>query len=203
MIEPRPAALDHVGREGLRAVDHAPQIDTKDALPIVRGPEHRTAGLDAGIVHQDIGAAEPLRDRWLRAPRPLRARLTSTAAVMMSAAPPGAADDSFAAAAFSRSSPRSAMQTFMPACAKRSAAAKPDAGCASGDHGNMIGRHHGMGHRSVSRTHMWLTGMGLIMNASTIARTMYAGAWEVFMHATRDNAGSALRFRGRAVEFGI
>ncbi|MGY4422770.1 hypothetical protein ACVWY2_005219 [Bradyrhizobium sp. JR6.1] len=53
------------------------------------------------------------------------ARLTSTAAVMMSAAPPGAADDSLAAAAFSLSSPRSAMQTFMPASANRVAAASP------------------------------------------------------------------------------
>ncbi len=60
--QPRPAALDHVGHEGLGAVDHAPQVDAEDALPIVRGSEHRAAGLDAGIVHQDVGAAEPFRD---------------------------------------------------------------------------------------------------------------------------------------------
>src|SRR6516164_3408936 len=50
---------------------------------------------------------------------------TSTVMVMTSAAPPGAADDSFASASFRRSAPMSAMQTFMPKRAKRMAAANP------------------------------------------------------------------------------
>ena len=52
-------------------------------------------------------------------------RLTSTEAVMTSAAPPFAADASVAAAPARRSSPISAMQTFMPRPAKRVAAASP------------------------------------------------------------------------------
>ena len=52
-------------------------------------------------------------------------RLTSTAAVMTSAAPPLATDASVAAASASRSAPISAMQTFMPRPAKRVAAASP------------------------------------------------------------------------------
>ena len=35
------------------------------------------------------------------------------------------------------------------------------------------------------------------------ARTMHARAWEVSVRAVLINAGSALRFRGGAVEFGI
>ena len=56
--EPRLAALDHVWGKGLRAVNDAPQIDREDALPVVVRAEHLAAGLDTGIVHQDIGAAE-------------------------------------------------------------------------------------------------------------------------------------------------
>ena len=52
-------------------------------------------------------------------------RLTSTAAVITSAAPPLATDASVAAASASRSSPISAIQTFMPRLAKRVAAASP------------------------------------------------------------------------------
>ena len=52
-------------------------------------------------------------------------RLTSTVAVMTSAAPPLATDASVAAASASRSAPISAMHTFMPRPAKCVAAASP------------------------------------------------------------------------------
>ena len=52
-------------------------------------------------------------------------RLTSTTAVMTSAAPPGAAADNRVAASARRSAPISATQTFMPSSANRIAAASP------------------------------------------------------------------------------
>ena len=56
--EARPPAFDHMRRKHLRTVDDTPQIDGEDALPILRRTEHLAARLDAGIVHQDVGAAE-------------------------------------------------------------------------------------------------------------------------------------------------
>ena len=66
MIEARPAALDHVRGEYLRAVDHAPEIDREQALPVLQRTEHLCARRDAGIVHQDVGAAETLFHRALK-----------------------------------------------------------------------------------------------------------------------------------------
>ena len=60
------AALDHLGREDLAAVDDAPQVHLKDAFPVLPRPEYVAAGLDAGIVHQHVGAAEPLADGGLQ-----------------------------------------------------------------------------------------------------------------------------------------
>ena len=58
--EAHPPAFDHMRRKHLRTVDDTPQIDGEDALPILRRTEHLAARLDAGIVHQDVGAAEAL-----------------------------------------------------------------------------------------------------------------------------------------------
>jgi hypothetical protein len=41
-------------------VNHAPKIHCENALPVLQGVEHLAARLNAGVVHQDIGAAEPL-----------------------------------------------------------------------------------------------------------------------------------------------
>src|ERR1035437_2604284 len=54
------AALDHARRENLRTVNHAPEVHAENALPVLQRAEHLAARLYAGIVHQDIGAAEPL-----------------------------------------------------------------------------------------------------------------------------------------------
>src|SRR5579859_3015268 len=56
--EPTFAALDHARRESLRAVDYAPEIDAENPLPVCFRPEHRTSGLNAGIVHQQVRSAE-------------------------------------------------------------------------------------------------------------------------------------------------
>ena len=58
MISPGRPRFDHAGRKNLRAVDHAPEIDGENALPVFRGSEHRAARLNAGIVHQQVRAAE-------------------------------------------------------------------------------------------------------------------------------------------------
>jgi len=58
--EAPPSALDHARCKDSRSMDHAPQIDPENPLPIVRRPEQAAAGLNAGIVHQKIRAAEPL-----------------------------------------------------------------------------------------------------------------------------------------------
>ena len=57
------SARHHPGSKHLRAVDDAPEIDAKNALPIVFGAEHLAAGLNAGIVHQNVGAAKTLLHR--------------------------------------------------------------------------------------------------------------------------------------------
>jgi len=44
-------------------MNHAPKVHADNALPVLQGVEHLAARLNAGIVHQDIGAAEPLPDR--------------------------------------------------------------------------------------------------------------------------------------------
>src|SRR6266849_5908464 len=41
-------------------MNHAPKIDAKNALPVLQWVEHLAARLNACVVHQDIGAAEPL-----------------------------------------------------------------------------------------------------------------------------------------------
>jgi len=70
-------------------------------------------------------------------------RLTSTSMVITLAAPPGAAFDNCASAFVRRSAPISAMATFMPKRANRIAAASPMPEGASGDDGDVIGRHGG------------------------------------------------------------
>src|SRR3984893_10687949 len=57
--EARAPALDHAGRKNLRAVNHAPEIDAENALPVLQGAEHLAARLDAGVVQEHIGATEP------------------------------------------------------------------------------------------------------------------------------------------------
>src|SRR5437660_11159882 len=52
--EPGPSAFDHVGCKRLRAVNHAPQIDRENALPVLQRTKTVAVGADAGIVHQDI-----------------------------------------------------------------------------------------------------------------------------------------------------
>ena len=57
------AMRHHLSGEQPRAVDHAAQVDTQNALPIVRGGvEHATGHADAGIVDDDIGCLEVLAD---------------------------------------------------------------------------------------------------------------------------------------------
>ena len=51
--QPRPAALDHGGREHLAAMDDAPQIDAEQPLPVLRGAEHRRC--PAGCRHCSSG----------------------------------------------------------------------------------------------------------------------------------------------------
>src|SRR5216684_496328 len=50
--------LDHAGCKDLRPVNHAPEVHADNAPPVLQRPEHLAARLDAGIVHQDVGAAE-------------------------------------------------------------------------------------------------------------------------------------------------
>ena len=60
MIRPgRPRAIMPGAKICVPWID-APEVDAEHALPVLARPEHVAAGLDAGIVHQDVGAAEPL-----------------------------------------------------------------------------------------------------------------------------------------------
>ena len=68
--EARPPARDHAGREDLRAVNHAPEIDAENALPVFGRAEHLASGLNARIVHQHVRAAEPFAHRGFQ-PRDL------------------------------------------------------------------------------------------------------------------------------------
>ena len=61
--EPRPAPADHAGGEDLGAVDDPPEVHVEDPPPGVNRAEHRAAGLDAGVVHQHVGAAEAVGHR--------------------------------------------------------------------------------------------------------------------------------------------
>ena len=57
---------DHAGAEDARAVDDAAEIDGHHALPVFQRAEKRAAGLDPGIVHEDVDLAEPLDDLFLQ-----------------------------------------------------------------------------------------------------------------------------------------
>ena len=84
--EPRFAMGDHLGGENLRAVDHAPEIDMDDPVPVRLRSEHAAAGLQAGIVHQHVTAPKRARTvscRWrtlARSPTSVAAASTSAAA---------------------------------------------------------------------------------------------------------------------------
>src|SRR5437016_11388951 len=56
--EAGPSVLDHARRKHLRAIDDAPEIDAENSLPALMRAEHLAARLDAGIVQEDVGAAE-------------------------------------------------------------------------------------------------------------------------------------------------
>src|SRR6185312_13021370 len=127
-----------------RSVDHAPQIDREYALPVLQRSKTVAVGADAGIVHQDIGAAEPLLHRGLQ---PLD--------VIEAADVDGSGHD-IGGAAFRGGRQRSGgcgealiadignadlhAEAGKPRCG-----GEPDAGGASSDDGNIVRRHGGMG----------------------------------------------------------
>ena len=95
----------------LWGIIHGTQVfDGENALPVFQRSETVAVGADAGIVHK---ISAPPNRFCTAASRPATSsnRLTSTAAVMTSASPPFATEDSFAAASASRSAPTSAIQT--------------------------------------------------------------------------------------------
>ncbi len=57
----RAALVDHRLGEGLDAVDHAAEIDGEHAVPALRVLMGLGAAGDAGVVHEEIDAAEPAR----------------------------------------------------------------------------------------------------------------------------------------------
>ena len=68
MIRPPPPCVDHLLRGDLRAEKRALEVDRQHLVVLVlRGIQHRGAGLDAGIVHHDVEAAE-FRYRGLHQP---------------------------------------------------------------------------------------------------------------------------------------
>ena len=65
---------------------------------------------------------------------------------MTSASPPFATDDSFVAASASRAGADIGDANLHAEAGEPHRGGKPDAGGASGDHGDIIGGHGGMGH---------------------------------------------------------
>src|ERR1700733_12002383 len=59
--------LDHVWRESLHAVDHAPEIDVENAPPTGRIAEQVPAPARASVVHEYGDLAERVIDRGLQA----------------------------------------------------------------------------------------------------------------------------------------
>jgi hypothetical protein len=143
--EAGPPSFDHVGCKGLCAVNDAPQIDRENALPVLQRAKTGAVGPDAGIVHQDIGAAEPLSHRGFQ-----------TGEVVEAADVDGRRHDIGSAA------PRDGCQCGgrlgEPVSAdigdadlhadggEMCGGGKANAGRAAGDHGNVVRRHGGMGH---------------------------------------------------------
>ena len=118
------SAFDHARREHLRAVDDPPEIDAENALPVLQGAEHLAARLNAGIVHQDVRAAEPFSNAGFQRRHILDPADIDGAGHDIGAAARRGGCSSVSASA-SRSPPRSAIHTFMPSRANRIAAARP------------------------------------------------------------------------------
>jgi hypothetical protein len=133
-----------VWREHLGAVDHAPEIDGKDALPVLGWAEHLAARLDAGIVHQDVGAAEALLNGAFQF-----LHLFDAADI------DGRSHDAGGAARNLRQLGFGLLQPFPADIGDTDLHAgpgephrggEPDAGGASRDHGDIVGRHRFEGH---------------------------------------------------------
>ena len=75
---------------------------------------------------------------------------------------------------------------------------KPDAGRASGDHGDMIGGHGGMGHADFLRTQIGLDYLSAQIFIRTTPTT-HEPAWQVFIPVPLPAARSALRFGPNAI----
>src|SRR6266702_443165 len=103
-------------------------------------------------------------------------RLTSTSAVMTSAAPPFATDDNCVAASASRPAPISAMQTFMPRPANRVAAARPMPEAPPVITATLWADMAACGMGGFLRTQIRLD----YSSARYALATMHEGAWEVF-----------------------
>ena len=114
---------DHAGREDLRAVDDAPEIDGEDPLPgLVR---RRTSRCRAGCRHCSSGDGPR---RTGPAPDPAGPATASRLATSVGTASTFSSPTSVAKtcpAALSAAASLSAMATFMPRPAKARAAAKP------------------------------------------------------------------------------
>ena len=67
------------------------RLTARDPLPVLLRAEDAAAGLDAGIVHEDVGAAEALAHRRLQRGHGLPVALTSVSTAITSSSPPAAA----------------------------------------------------------------------------------------------------------------
>ena len=116
--------LDHVGRESLHPVDHAPEVDVDDAPPAGRIAEQFAASAGPGVVHQHGDFTESVEDRGLQAPDVFEvADVDGEGSHMVRLRV--AVARTFAAPASSASPLKSAMHTFMPSAANLAEAARP------------------------------------------------------------------------------
>ena len=146
MIRPgRPRSI-MLRRKHLRAVDDAPEIDGEDALPVLERTEHLCC--PGWMPALFISTSVPPNRFSTAASSPVTSsmRLTSTAAVMMLAAPPGATDDSFVGGRIEPVGADIGDADLHAEAGEPHRGGKPDAGRASGDDGDIVGRQSGVRH---------------------------------------------------------
>ena len=198
MMRPGSPALDHAGCKDLRAVDHAPEVDAENTLPVWQRTEHLAARLDAGVVHQNVGAAEPFSHGAFQFRHLLDAADVDCARQDIG----GAAGRCRRQCGFGRLQPIAAEigdTDFHAEARKFFRGGKAEAGGAAGDDGNMVGRHGWMGHGR-------FLPMGISLAHSLCqsrAWSMHETAWELFIRRSLQTARPALRFHTAAIEFYI
>src|SRR6266446_3202390 len=161
-------------------MNHAPQIHAENALPVLQGVEHLAARLNAGVVHQDIGAAKPLSHRLFQNRDVFNpADVGGHRHDVGSAARRCGCDPGFG---FGETVGAQIRDTnFHPKTSEPHGGSKAYTGRASCDNGDVIWRHGSVRHlispdaKELPSLNIELSRCGALARPET--------AWEVFLHA--------------------